>query len=56
MNLVIASNNAHKISEIKIIFADLPLNVLSYSEVFEEKIEAVATIPRPRHKKGTNTP
>lgn len=41
MNLVIASNNAHKISEIKIIFADLPLNVLSYSEVFEEKIEAV---------------
>jgi non-canonical purine NTP pyrophosphatase (RdgB/HAM1 family) len=39
MKLVIASNNLHKIAEIKEIFADLNLEVVSYHQVFPDFVE-----------------
>ncbi len=39
MYLVIASNNQHKITEIKHIFQDLPINVVSYTELFPDFVE-----------------
>ena len=41
MQLIIASNNTHKINEIKTLFQDLNLTVFPYSQVFDNHIEAL---------------